>query len=272
MTALPRNDDYAYEVRRVRLADIAGTSYQRLFRLAKAKKILAHWRPERANRLFLNHRTDARFYTIDGQHRLWVMRQLGIASWDCVVYEGLNYQQEAALCYELNDFDTASPFTGYDRYWTGLQASYAEEVALTEACDQYGFEVARRTNRVRQIAAIDALRHCYRMDVLTAVLNLIDQRWGDDGVVAEAVRSPILDGLGQFLYRYRDDGLDMDRLLDLMTTYSPAALIRDARDAQFMGQLGGPNSVRSKIGPVLRKRYNKGLTHPLGPWHREDPE
>lgn len=82
---------------------ISGLPYQRPIRERKLKKLMENWDPRLMDPPVVSYR-DGQFYLVDGQHRIIALRRMhnGDITVPCKLYYGLTYQQEAELCYKLD--------------------------------------------------------------------------------------------------------------------------------------------------------------------------
>lgn len=196
----------------------SGQPYQRPVKDPVVNKLVREWDPRLLNPLVVSYR-DGRYYLVDGQHRLCVMRKKNDGK-DllalCHVYQGLTYEQEAELYYKLE--------LGKGH----LSLAHATKALLEAGCDVEIIEVNRlleeagfvwaldkHTGEPFEIRATRAVINAYKLlggAAFSRMLLLLAKSWR--GAPA-SLRASMLSGMALFVKTYEaefDDAIFIRRM------------------------------------------------------------
>lgn len=155
---------------------------------------------------------EGKYYIVDGQHRIEAMKKWLEKGWEiqkieCLVYQGLDLQQEAKL---FLDYNNKRNVPVYEKFQKALTAKLPDETAVDQVVRDEKLAISTETGG---ISAVGTLLRVYRRsdhEVLSKVLRTIRDAFGDAGF--EAV---VMDGLGHLYQRYNgalDEQLVTERL------------------------------------------------------------
>lgn len=198
---------------------------------------------------------DGHFYVLDGQHRLFAIRQMNGVNSEinipCNVIEGLTEKEECKLFVELNTSSRkVSPMEIAKGNYAGGKGDFAI-VDMYNKINKNGlildFETARKNGR---IIAIKTISNIYEeiTDCFDEYIEIISKTWGGD---TKSLQVPILKGVCEFLKRYHDT-YKKDIFIRKLSKYSPDDIVREGKaDLLDKTEIGCGKSIFAK--------YNKGL-------------
>lgn len=224
---------------------------------AKINKIKREFDPDQVKPVVVSFR-DGKYYVIDGQHTSLAIYELNGSDGGSLIYcdvrEGLTYQQEAKLFYDLNT--NSQPVSSADKIWALVVAGDSAAVEFYNLIERCGYTFGRRTG-----SSIRPIDTCWRIfnssagaERIEAILSLIHDTWPDD---ASAVSTSMVNGLN-VLYEHNGDELNRTRFVRTFSAISPKSIIDDARS------LYKSMSDRSYTMPVcaylmIGRKYNNCL-------------
>lgn len=175
---------------------------QRDFKEHWARELLANLELDDLGLIVVNFR-DGIYYIVDGQHRVWAVKEwLGPGNEDqvieCRVFENLSEQEEASLYDRLA---TSLAQTAFQKFITRVRAHRETETQIYRIVENVGLCLSR-DDVPGAISAVGTLRRVYlRSDreTLYKTLTLIRDAYGDPGF-----EGPVIDGLAHLCQRYKD--------------------------------------------------------------------
>lgn len=208
---------------------------------------------------------DGRFYIIDGQHRIALMRRVGWGDQQiqCWVYTDLDEAEEAEMFLRLNDVLRVNE---YSKFTVGLTAGREEERQIDQIVRLQDLRVTRE--RVPGgISAITALRRVYtRADgaTLGRTLRIIRDAFGDhgfDGVV--------IDGVALMCERYNGDLSQETAITRLSRVHGGVTGILTNADAMRL-RYGKPRAQCVAAACVDAINRGAARTQKLKPWFAQE--
>ena len=172
---------------------------QREFRKAHGDRIAADLDLNKLGLPVLNHR-DGIFWVLDGQHRVYALKQFGFSDKDtvtCEVYEGLTDPEMADM---FLGRDARKPIAPYDKFHVACTAGRDRECGIRRVVESNGQKISRKPDD--GISAIGALGSVFDRSgdtVLGQVVRAINIGFGGD---ARAFDASIIEGLGMVFNRY----------------------------------------------------------------------
>lgn len=250
--------------------------HQRDLSKATTLKIARDFDPDMLGTLTVTRRGGIN-YLLDGQHRLAAIRDvLGWADQNvpCIVYEGLDDQQEAKL------FNGQAP--GNRRQLSKLHALYVayqagdlEAIRLNGTVERSGLVIGwlKGGTTHETVVAVGALQDVARTlghYRLGTILDLLREGLGPQG---RAYSGDLIKGMGAFLVRY-EDTYNRDELIERLRRAGLDAVTRQA--STIKAALGAGSAAA--YGRALHQLYNKsrpeGSAKRLTEWQDNvvDPE
>jgi hypothetical protein len=240
---------------------------QREFRKAHGDRIAADLDLNKIGFPILNHR-DHIFWILDGQHRIYALKQFGFSDKDlvtCEVYEDLTDAEMADI---FLGRDARKPIPLYDKFHVAVTAGHKRERDIQRAVEANGQKISRSPDE--GISALAALGTVYDRSgeiVLGQVIRAINLGFSGD---ARAFDAAIIQGLGLVFNRYNGRTNEKQlgsKLADLK--HSARELLRKADTIR--ARTG--NQQKQCVAAAVVDIYNKGLgprdTHRLPSWWQE---
>jgi len=204
--------------------------------------------------LTVGERNDDSLWVVDGQHRYFGAKRVGLTYVPCKVFRSSGPQQEAGVFYDLNKNRTS--INAISMYRALLRQREDTAIAIQEILDKYEFAIAK--NAKRSFAAAAAIREVYKRGVLPDVLQTIHDAFGDGSASrwkAMFSQSHFIQMLG-IIYQLKGDVIDKDRMTLVLARMDEKAYTRLSTGAS--GTTGGR---AARIAPVfIEEYYNKQLS------------
>jgi len=226
---------------------------QRQFRKAHGDRIAAELDLDKLGIPVLNHR-DNIFWIVDGQHRIYALKQFGFAAtdeFDCEVFEGLS-DEEAAKMFLGRDARRA--ICSFDKFHIACTAGQTRELAIRRAVESNGLAISRDKHDNR-IGAVTALGRVYDRAgdvVLGQVVRTLKNAYGGD---AHAFEGTVIEGLGHVFNRY--NGRTNEKELATRLGAVPQGVQGVLRRAEGQRQNTG-NAKAQCTAAAIVDIYNKG--------------
>lgn len=237
-----------------------------------AENIAANFDEAAVGTLIISLR-DGHYYIIDGQTRKRAFELLGKgeAMVDCLIYEGLTIEEEAALFILHN---TSRKVKSFDKFRVRLTAKDETALAIAKTCKDFGITIKEGRNETNHTSAVSALERIYSgrvlrgksvdgASLLVLTLDCLKKAWHGE---PNTYHGNILIGLSSFLARHQDV-IEVDRLVQKMAKYNggPAGVIRNARSIQTIRRI----ECNHAYATVFTDIYNTGLrSGRLPDWRR----
>jgi hypothetical protein len=148
----------------------------------------------------VNHR-DGVFWVIDGQHRIYGLRNSGFAEYqiECEVYENLTDEEMARI---FDGRNTRKTVNSLDQFLVRCTAGETRESAIRRTVEAQGLVVSASNDAENRVGCVSALGKVYDLSgevVLGQVLRTIKHAFGGD---SHAFDAQIVQGLGLVYNRY----------------------------------------------------------------------
>lgn len=230
----------------------SGLPYQRPVNPREVDRLIREWDERLLDPVTVSFR-DGKFYVIDGQHRISAMRKMNGGNGvmvNCKVYNGLTYEQEAALCYRL---DKAKKRLSLSQSTNALAESGedAEVTEIRQLVENGGFVWALGKSRggTGEIVSTRALVNAYRLlggATFTRMLQLLWDTWEGD---PRSLTAAILSGMALFVKTYETEISDKT-FVSRLSQADPDEINRRGR-ADF-----STSSVALRYARVILEKYN----------------
>lgn len=226
--------------------------YQRETDNARINTIVKHFDKNKVRPIILSYR-NGRYYVIDGQHTLSVLRMLygEDVMVTAVVVEGLTYKQEAE--YYTKQYENSKKLTVRDTFKSRLEYDNKAQ-AIKNVCENAGFTVSISSNKAQGKGIIVAVKHLEKMyDELGRgdtynTLCLIRDTWNGD---KHSVEGNMLSGMTLFYKKYKDI-LDKNAFISRLGAVSPKEIMRNAKMRVM-------SSRQAMYAYEIYYIYNKGI-------------
>ena len=190
---------------------------QREMRKHRIDELVSEFDPDRLGVPVVSKRDD-RYFIVDGQHRVFALRQFLGSGWEkqqieCQVFDGLTEPQEAELFLRLNNTLTVNSF---ERFQKAVVAGRPVEVAVKKVVEAVGFKLAMNsastTGGISATTTLTKIAKRAGVKTLGRALTIARDAYGDSGTEAA-----VIDGLAHVCQRYKgmlDDSKVTQRLAD----------------------------------------------------------
>ena len=260
MTAETLRDD-------VRVGDIfLDDAYGRGCVPAHLARLIREWDRTRVGAVYLSLRPDGSLACLDGWHRVCAARTVEgeDTTLPARVYIDLTVQEEAGLFTSFNK-DRKALKPG-ELFRSRLACGEPEAIAIDTIVRSAGLRVSLDgspgAGMIQAVSALDSVYTRHGGSALRMVLNILKDAMGTgDG----AIQGSVMQGLAEFLLRYRDE-CDVDRLQMVLSNTSNPKLIGMANYIRSVS-LGA--DMRTALGQGILQLYNTGLRrNQLPEWKR----
>lgn len=210
--------------------------------------------------IVVNVRSDGGMFTIDGQHRVELMRAVGWGDQKihAEVFTGLSKAEEAELFNARNDRRAVRKF---DRFRIAVTAGEQIETDITRIVQKRGLAISDHAGD-GSIAAVDSLMKIYNgaglrsqaegAPALDRTLSALTACFGNNSA---AFNARIIEGMGMVQLRY-NGAIDQKALVTKLASFKGGApgLLGIARALADMN--GRP--VHHSVAATIVDQYNKG--------------
>ena len=230
----------------------SGQPYQRPVKDSDVNKLSLEWAPRLLTPLVVSYR-DGKYYLVDGQHRVCVLRQKNDGKDTavlCRVFRGLTYEQEAELYYKL---DRAKGHLRLPHATKALleSGSDPELVEVSRLLEEAGFIWAldKPTGKDFEIASTRTVINAYRLlggTSFSRMLLLLAKTWHG---APSSLKSYVLSGMALFVKTYETELKDAT-FIKRMSTVDPEEIIRRGK-ADF-----STTNASLRYARVIWDKYN----------------
>jgi len=226
---------------------------QRPFRKAHGDRLAANLDLELLGLPVINYR-DGIYWVVEGQHRVYALRQRGFDGdmLDCQVYNNLSDEEMANRF--LGGADTL-PCNPYDKFFISITGKHVRECEVQQCVEDLGLKVSKGKSET-SLGCVSTLCRIYDrfgLSVLRHVLQALKLAFPGD---KNAFESALVDGLALVYGRYSSSVRDDEMSVRLMTIHGgPRGLLRRAENQRERTGGQKPQCVAAVIVEV----YNKGV-------------
>ena len=231
----------------------SGLPYQRPVRPKWFRKLFMEWDERLLAPPIVSFR-DGKFNVVDGQHRIAVIREKSGGKnsvVQCLVFDGMTYEQEADLCYRL---DKGKRLLSISQSTNALVESAADPAMLNirELMQQHGFTWALGKARPKEheVVATQAVIKAYQLlgsELFGRMFWLLDSVWHGD---LFSVSAAMISGMSLFLKTYETE-LDDYLFVQRMTAVTAEEIVRRSR-TDF-----STNKVALRVARVILTKFNR---------------
>ena len=235
-------------------------SYQRPLDTKRIEAMAEDFHRERIGVPVCSKRKDGSFWCLDGQHRLALLKYVGLEEEPIFVeyWEELTHQREAQEFVELNSkgVNGRLPVTALQQFKARCEAGYPTEVSIAKIMNRLKLRFSTDKGGTT-ICAVQSVEWVHKHnDNLESVLVVLKD-WGEsqDGAVFDR---NLIKGLSNFLHQY--PAVDTRHLLNRLRTLAPTTTAVKIKRAQKDDM---PQWAAACY--VLRGIYNVKSRHKLNP-------
>ncbi len=201
---------------------------------------------------------DGDFNVVDGQHRIELLKLLGIEEIMCQVIYGLTYEQEAEKFVKLNS--ERGGLTSNQKFHGRVESKEAVALNIVKILKNRGFDYshtagAKKENIISAVACVENIYKSRGEAHLDRVLSILRESWY--GTPASLNRDIIV-GLSTFLNEAR--GVKDDILCAALENVDPQNIILRAMvcaGTSGLKSLSGSNNKQTHVAKAIRDIYNE---------------
>ena len=171
---------------------------------------------------------DGEYWIVDGQHRIEVLKLLGIETVFCKVLTNLDYHQEAL---KFNKLNTARRIlSACDKFHSRVEAKDCVATAIDKILKEYSLTYSNRTKarkRYDRVTAITAVENIYKeggAEHLSRVLRVLKEAWYGEPA---AFGRDMMQGLSTFFKNSR--GVNDGILISCLERRMPKDILASAK-------------------------------------------
>lgn len=228
--------------------------YQRALSSSLIKQITADFDPGLIGSLIVSKRDDG-FYVIDGQHRLYALRKLGIKQVLCVVYFGLTPQQEARLFVKFNG-NRKKP-TALKLFNGRIKSGDPVANQINQIVRSCNFVLGKSGGQsINTIIAVKTLEEIFKQlgaPGLKRVLHLLSQTWNGS---VESLNNHMLNGMRVLISKAGSYFTDAD-FISKMKRVEPVVILREAKS--FSSTFSNHYALSCAIALVRHYNLNRSV-------------
>lgn len=200
---------------------------------------------------------DGKYWVVDGQHRVEVLKILGIETVLCQVLSGLSYEEEAAKFVKLNTEHKV--LNANQKFHGKVEAKDSDALSIRDIMKQNNLTYAKhlRGQNETVVSAIATVERIYNKKGsahLNRVLNILKQAWYGDN---SAFNCAVMVGLSTFLSNSR--GVQDGILISTLERRMPNDIIVSANLYASKNDINlnsGSGGQKPHIAKVIRDLYN----------------
>lgn len=199
--------------------------------------------------IYLSKRSDGSYHCLDGQHRVWAMRELDPTFiFNALVYENLTLEREAELFIRFNEGRKA--VGTYDKFIMHLKFGDQPHTSISDMLHSRGLEVGRvaSANRIGAVGKLVDVANEFNLEVLDLTIAILSTAWSRD---KDTWRSELIGAVSRLIYY--NPQINTDDLSLTLRINEPINWVA----MKDKGASTGKDADRS-IARELADRYNKG--------------
>lgn len=169
-------------VEEIELAAIQVDAYQRPLDAKRANQYVSEFNEALVGVPLLARRADGTLYVYDGQHRLWVLIQLGYTHFWCSVVDSPSAEAEAAWFAALNGTGGTKRVKKTELFNAHLMAKDPVALDVLKLLGDYGLTVSKGGTHVGKTNSVSALMKYVKSDKerLVRAMDAIDRLWSQE--------------------------------------------------------------------------------------------
>lgn len=239
------------------ISDFIIPKYQRPLRSHWVKSLIKNFDPDKVGFLDVAPQDD-KYATMNGQHRLEVLRHVGWQEAPCIVHWGLTEKEQAAFFGGQGD---VLSLTRLDLHHADIFADKERAHEIQRIVESAGYIVSTgkgsgRPAHLDAVATVYSIRDRYNAGIASMCLSVSSDAWG---LNVEGPSGHVLQMIATFLHRYRNHPYyQRERLVAALSNLG-------SRELKYEGQrIAGTLKIGYQLGGciVILREYNKGLRSP----------
>lgn len=222
--------------------------YQR--KVKTVKRLEDTWNIKKCGALTVSFR-DGKYWVIDGQHRLEILKKLGFKSAACDVLLDLSIEEEASLFSTQNE--NVNTLKASEKMRADLVAKQEYAIKLQKACDDFNLTIVERDkNKMHLSSALTVMTIAKKdMECIEFIFRLLQNiNWDND---KESYTACIISAIAHNYKTFSNDkGILSTTLIKMLGRMTPTELIKMAittvpREKRMATKIYLENRIRSEM-------------------------
>lgn len=236
---------------------IVDARFQRPIQQSRVERYVKQFDPKLVGLLTVSHRANGKYVLLDGQHRWMVLVERRYTEAMCEVLDGLTLEQEAAIFHGRNVGRVRLKPGDYFR--ARLAANDPVAKAIEEIVTKAGYRIelhpdiywhTGKGGDPKAIVSINAIERIFNTGKLPDTLGTIKAAWPSQP--SFFLKAELLLGVAAFLRLYPES--HEDRLITMLSKYSPHVILANANRGSAMG---GRGTIWQHVVEDMRAIYNR---------------
>ena len=225
------------------------SEYNRNISMDRIRKMAADYNEKLVGSLTVNLR-DGKYYVIDGQNRLAMLKLLEIRKAPCLVHYGLTYEEEAALFERLGS--SSKPLTFLQKFKGRIEAKEPQALKVKMLIEDSGFGLGLiggpGFHRIVALGTIEDIFSKHGVDHSKRVLGLIRETWHGD---PDSIEKHFIMGMSTIVTLNGDEFKDVD-FIKKMSQVEASKILSEGHAMPLNQNTGIP------VAMVIFDKYNNG--------------
>lgn len=241
----------------LKVADLCIADYQRGdLSMSKVKKYAENFDWDIFETPLVSYR-DGTYWIVDGQHRIEVLKLLGVETVMCKVLVGLTYEEESSKFNKLNS--ERRLLSANDKFHSRVEAKEPDAVTIRDILSNNNLTYSKRLcrkgmDKITAITVVENIYHDGGKKHLDRVLHILKEAWCGE---PSAFGCDMMQGLSTFLRHSR--GINDEILVSCFEKRMPkdiviAANVCASRDGVCVSTSGG--TKKSHVAKIMRDLYS----------------
>ena len=238
---------YPYTNEQLRVDELAlDPTLNRTIIMPHLNAMQTDFQPNAIRQVVASKRKDGAIVILDGQHEVELVHTLKgpNASIEVKVLHGMSFEDESELVLYLNNTKI------YGQRW-----KYRNSLNAGEQWAQDVRDLFEDLSLPVPTWCMGAVKTVYEYGTLPDTITLLHHTYG---IIRKAYAASMIKGVGEFLYHYQAYNIDGNKIIRMLSRYTPSQFNLEGRDLADTDNVG--------IAKLLLKKYNYRSTNPLPGW------
>lgn len=241
----------------IKVSNLKTGMYQRELNMARVKRYSSHFDWDIFGVPLVSLR-GGEYYVVDGQHRVELLKMLGIEEVLCQVICGLTYEQEADKFVKLNS--ERGGLTSNQKFHGRVESKDVVALDIVRILNNRGFTYShtagqKKENVISAVACVESVYKSYGEAHLDRVLSILRESWYG---TPSSLNRDIIVGLSTFLNETR--GVKDDVLCSALENIDPQNVILRAMvcaGTSGLKSVSGSGNKQTHVAKAIRDIYNE---------------
>lgn len=241
----------------IKVSSLKTGTYQRELNMARVKRYSSHFDWDIFGVPLVSMR-NGEYYVVDGQHRVELLKLLGIEEVLCQIICGLTYEQEAEKFVKLNS--ERGGLTSNQKFHGRVESKDAVALDIVRVLKGRGFTYShtagqKKENIISAVACVENIYKVYGDKHLDRVLSILRESWYG---ASSSLNRDIIRGISTFISETR--GVKDEVLCAALENIDPQNIILRALVCAGTGGIkvtSSSTTTQSHVAKAIRDIYNE---------------